>query len=99
MASIRITSNRNDDNSTRFILDVPARRNGEVNFGVIAKINQVVLPINPDAFDPPEVPHTLDAPMPPHDSGIGQALAERQHDAAEAGNPLNTGDTTGPGEV
>lgn len=89
MASIRITSNRNDDNSTRFILDVPARRNGEVNFGVIAKINQVVLPINPDAFDPPEVPHTLEAPMPQHDSGIGQALAEAQFEAACSGPALN----------
>ena len=32
-------------------------------------------------------------------TGAGAALAERQFDEAEAGNPLNTADTVGPGEA
>ena len=31
--------------------------------------------------------------------GAGEALAARQFDEAEAGNPLNTADTVGPGEA
>jgi hypothetical protein len=64
MASLTIVSSRNDDNSTTLTVTLPARRNGEVNFGALARINQSLLVINPDAFDPIEVPPRVEtAPL------------------------------------
>jgi hypothetical protein len=103
MASLTIISSRNEDNSTTLTVTLPARRNGEVNFGALARINRDLLLINPQAFDPPDPPdppplttavrdgHTAD--------GAGIVLAELRHDAAESPNPLNTADTVGPGEA
>lgn len=56
MASLKIVSDRCDDNAVKFAVVLPPRRNGEVNFGAAEAINRALLTINPDAFDPPEVP-------------------------------------------
>jgi hypothetical protein len=76
MASLTIISSRNEDNSTTLTVTLPARRNGEVNFGALARINQTLLVINPEAFDPVEVPHPVEAPMPP----ALTELLDRQND-------------------
>ena len=91
MSALRIISSRNDDNSTTLTVTLPPRRNGEVNFGALARINQVLLVVNPDAFDPPEVPHTLEAPMPPH-------VAELLERAAEEPGGLKAGEAYRGGE-
>ena len=56
MASLKIVSDRLDDNSVKFAVVVPPRRNGGVNFGAVEAINRALLTINPEAFDPQEVP-------------------------------------------
>lgn len=72
MASIEVRSFRNEDNSVSMVVTVPPRRNGEPNFGAMARVNRELLCINPDAFDP--LPayeeeavqhHAAEAPMPP----------------------------------
>lgn len=55
MAALEIRSFRNEDNSVSMVVLVPPRRNGEPNFGAIAKINRELLSTNPEAFDPLEV--------------------------------------------
>ena len=72
MAALEVRSFRNEDNSVSMVVIAPRRRNGEVNFGVIARINQSLLTINPDAFDPQPTyeeeavqHHAAEAPMPP----------------------------------
>jgi hypothetical protein len=100
MTSLTIVSSRNDDNSTTLTVTLPARRNGEVNFGALARINRDLLLINPQAFDPPDPPPLTTAVRDGHTAdGAGIVLAELRHDAAEAANPLNTADTVGPGEA
>ena len=54
MASIEVRSFRNEDNSVSMVILVPARRNGEPNFGALARINRELLTVNPDGFDPLE---------------------------------------------
>src|SRR5690606_36755406 len=54
MASIEGRSFRNGGNSVSMVVSVPARRNGEPNFGALARINRELLTVNPDAFDPLE---------------------------------------------
>src|SRR5690606_30082154 len=56
MASIEVRSFRNEDNSVSMVVTVPPRRNGEPNFGAIARINRELLLVNPGAFDPPDAP-------------------------------------------
>jgi hypothetical protein len=56
MASLKIVSDRTDDNALKFAVVLPPRRNGEVNFGAAEAINRALLTINPDAYDPQEVP-------------------------------------------
>ena len=56
MASLKIVSDRTDDNALKFAVVLPPRRNGEVNFGAAEAINRALLTINPDAFDPVEIP-------------------------------------------
>lgn len=72
MPGLEIRSFRNEDNSVSMVIVVPPRRNGEVNFGALARINRELLPFTPDAFDP--LPayeeqvvahHATEAPMPP----------------------------------
>lgn len=68
MASLTILSCRNDDNSTTLTVTLPPRRNGEVNFGALARINRDLLLVNPAGFDPVDSPpeyHATEAPMPP----------------------------------
>jgi hypothetical protein len=92
MANLRIISTRNEDNSTRFIVDVPARRNGQVNFGVVEKINQVLLLINPQAFDPPDPPPLTTAIRDGHTAdggGLVEAMLDR---AAEEPDGLKAGE-------
>jgi hypothetical protein len=55
MASLKIVSDRTDDNALKFAVVLPPRRNGEVNFGAAEAINRALLTINPDAYDPQEV--------------------------------------------
>ena len=55
MASLEIRSFRNEDNSVSIVVLVPPRRNGEANFGAIARINRELLSVNPQSFDPVEV--------------------------------------------
>lgn len=49
----------------------------------------VPLPRNARGGEAPTEHHAVKAPMPPHDSGIGQALAEAQFEAACSGPALN----------
>lgn len=80
MAGLEIRAFRNEDNSVSLILLVPPRRNGEPNFGALARINRELLCIDPAAFDPCEeqsaapnpsyeeqavAHHAVEAPMPP----------------------------------
>ncbi len=68
MASLKIVSDRCDDNSIKFAVVIPPRRNGTVNFGAVEAVNRSLLSIKPDAYDPVPVPqdfHATDAPMPP----------------------------------
>ena len=65
MASLKIISDRCDDNSLKFAVVLPPRRNGEVNFGAAEAINRALYSITPDAYDPAPVHHAIEAPMPP----------------------------------
>lgn len=80
MAGLEVTAYRNEDNSVSLILLIPPRRNGEPNFGALARINRELLWIDPAAFDPygdqsatPNASceehavahHAVEAPMPP----------------------------------
>ena len=65
MAGIEIKSFRNEDNSISMVVLVPPRRNGEPNFGAIARINRELLLVNPGAFDPPDAPPEVEVEAPP----------------------------------
>ena len=70
MAGLEVTAYRNEDNSVSMILLVPPRRNGEPNFGALARINRELLMVEPEAFDPSYeeqavAHHAIEAPMPP----------------------------------
>lgn len=80
MTALEIRSFRNEDNSVSMVVLVPPRRNGEPNFGAIARINRDLLTVSPEAFDPHEEQtegaiapyeeqavqhHATEAPMPP----------------------------------
>ena len=91
MASLTITASRNDDNSTTITVRLPPRRNGEVNFGALARINQVLLVVTPDAFDPPGVSHAVDAPMPPHVAELIERASE-EPDGLKAGEAYRGGE-------
>lgn len=65
MASIEVRSFRNEDNSVSMVVSVPARRNGEPNFGAIARINRELLLVNPSAFDPTDPPPLPEIEAPP----------------------------------
>lgn len=88
MAGLRVTSNRNDDNSVTVVVTVPARRNGEVNFGAIARLNYEILTVNPDAFDPVGYEeaavqhHAAEAPMPPH---VEELIVRAETDDSDMG--------------
>jgi hypothetical protein len=89
MASIEIRSFRNEDNSVSMVIVVPARRNGEPNFGAIARLNRELLATNPNAFDPREEQaadaiapyeeqhHATEAPMPP---AVEELIARSEDD-------------------
>jgi len=92
MASLTIISNRNDDNSTTLTVTLPARRNGEVNFGALARINRDLLLINPQAFDPPDPPPLTTAIRDGHTAdggGLVEAMLDR---AAEEPDGLKAGE-------
>jgi hypothetical protein len=76
MAGLEVTAYRNEDNSVSLILLIPPRRNGEPNFGALARINRDLLTVEPAAFDPRE--DQSDAPIASYEE---QAV---QHHAAEA---------------
>jgi hypothetical protein len=70
MAGLEVTAYRNEDNSVSLILLIPPRRNGEPNFGALARINRELLMVEPAAFDPAYeeqavAHHAIEAPMPP----------------------------------
>lgn len=65
MASLKVVSDRCDDNSHKIAVVIPPRRNGEPNMGALDRVIHALHGIMPDAFDPVEVPHTIEAPMPP----------------------------------
>lgn len=80
MAGLEVRAYRNEDNSVSLILLIPPRRNGEPNFGALARINRELLMVEPEAFDPcteqsatPNASyeeqavahHAVEAPMPP----------------------------------
>jgi len=52
MASLKIVSDRLDDNSIKLAVVLPPRRNGEVNFAALGAINAALLTVNPEAYDP-----------------------------------------------
>ena len=56
MASLKIVSDRCDDNAIKFAVVLPPRRNGEPNFAAAEAINRALLTINPAAFDPADQP-------------------------------------------
>ncbi len=96
MASLKIISDRCDDNSIKFAVVIPPRRNGTVNFGAVEAVNRSLLSINPDAYDPVPVPqdfHAVDAPMPAH---VAEILARQEADDTpedalnfQRSNPVN----------
>lgn len=70
MAGLEVRAFRNEDNSVSLVVIIPPRRNGESNFGALARINRELLTIEPQAFDPPYEEeaaqhHAVEAPMPP----------------------------------
>lgn len=70
MAGLEVTAYRNEDNSVSLILLIPPRRNGEPNFGALARINRELLTVDPAAYDPAYEEHSvahhaIEAPMPP----------------------------------
>jgi hypothetical protein len=65
MASLKVVSDRCDDNALKLAVVIPPRRNGEPNFGALERALRGLYSVNPDAFDPSDVPATLDAPEPP----------------------------------
>lgn len=80
MAGLEIRAFRNEDNSVSLVLVIPPRRNGEPNFGALARINRDLLIVEPAAFDPYDdqtgtpiasyeeqsvAHHAIEAPMPP----------------------------------
>ena len=100
MASLKVVSDRLDDNSLKVAVVIPPRRNGEPNFGALERAIYGLHVLNPDAFDPKDPPAVSIAARDGHTAdGGGLVLAEMRHDAAEAANPLNTADTVGPGEA
>jgi hypothetical protein len=59
--------------------------------------------LEPSAFDPSmrELREAMEESVVSSErylSSLGEILAQQHHDEAEAPNPLNTGDTVGPGE-
>ena len=87
--NLEIRSFRNEDNSVSMVVIAPSRRNGEVNFGVIARINQALLTINPDAFDPQPTyeeeavqHHAAEAPMPAY---VEELIERAESDDSDMG--------------
>ena len=81
MASLKIVSDRADDNSITIRAVLPPRRNGEVNFAALEAINRALYPINPDAFDPSEPPAAVLAHNDGHTADGAGVIA---HDIAAA---------------
>jgi hypothetical protein len=80
MTGLEVRAFRNEDNSVSMVVTIPPRRNGEPNFGALARINRELLMVDPAAFDPREdqsaapiasyeeqavAHHAIEAPMPP----------------------------------
>jgi hypothetical protein len=70
MTGLEVRAFRNEDNSVSLILLIPPRRNGEPNFGALARVNRELLMVEPEAFDPAYeeqavAHHAIEAPMPP----------------------------------
>lgn len=98
MASLEIRSFRNEDNSVSMVVLVPPRRNGEPNFGAIARLNRDLIPFNPDAFDPlpsyeeqAVAHHAVEAPMPAH---VAELLDRAESDDQQVGS-LKAGEADG----
>lgn len=66
MASLKIVSDRCDDNSVKFAVVIPPSRVGAVNFGCVEAVNRALLSVNPEAYDPVPIHHAEAAPMLPH---------------------------------
>ena len=56
MASLKVVSDRCDDNALKLAVVIPPRRNGEPNFGALEKALRGLYQVNPDAFDPADPP-------------------------------------------
>lgn len=85
MASLKIVSDRMDDNSVKFAVVVPPTRIGAVNFGAVESVNRALLSVNPEAYDPvPIAPehHATEAPMPP---SLAQLLEAAESDEGPDG--------------
>jgi len=85
VASLKIISDRCDDNSVKFAVVIPPKQSGGVNFGAVEAVNRSLLSVNPDAFDPVPMPqdfHAVEAPMPAH---VAELIA-RSEDDEEPGN-------------
>ena len=70
MTGLEVRAFRNEDNSVSLVVIIPPRRNGEANFGALARINRELLTVDPAAFDPAYeeqavAHHAAEAPMPP----------------------------------
>ncbi len=56
MASLKVVSDRLDDNSLKLAVVIPVRRNGEPNFACLERLIHDIHVVNPDAFDPVSAP-------------------------------------------
>jgi hypothetical protein len=78
---------------------IPPCKDDSPNAAALAAFLAKARELEPEAFDPTYKFRFVEV----IESGgpyvtIGEALAQQHHDEAEAPNPLNTGDTVGPGE-
>ena len=101
MASLKVVSDRADDNSITLRVVLPPRRNGEVNFAALSAINTALLTVNPSAYDPD--PKPLSAPeiaqADGHTADGGGIIAHDIAFAAIRDRVLATDDDSGaPGE-
>jgi hypothetical protein len=96
MASLKIVSDRLDDNSIALRVVLEPRRNGEVNFAALEAINRALYVINPGAYDAGEPPAPVIAHTDGHTADGGGIVA---HDIAAARlRDLRDDDEGAPGE-
>lgn len=99
MASLKIVSDRLDDNTLKVAVCIPPRRNGEPNLACLTRLMNEVVLVNPDAFDPNDPPAPVLAHRDAHTADGGGIVAHDIAFAAIRDRVLATDDDVGaPGE-